>query len=94
MSETLLVEVEADVPAVWLAIGGALRDRMISNIAQLAQTLAFETKTIREGLEYWASRGMVDVMRPFNRQQPFDDELDFYVWKKSSDRDFLWEQNI
>ena len=94
MPETLLSEVETDVPPVWLAIGSVLRNQGISNVIQLAQTLAFDAATIREGLEYWASRGMVNVMRPFNRQQPFDDELDFYVWKKNSDRDFLWEQTI
>lgn len=94
MSETLLSEVETDVPAIWLAISNVLRDQGISNVARLAQTLAFETATVREGLEYFVRCGMVDVLRPFNRQQPFDDELDFYLWKRSSDRDFLWEQTI
>jgi hypothetical protein len=94
MSETLLSEVETDVPAAWLTIGSVLRDRMISNVAQLAQTLAFETATVREGLEYWVSHGMVEVLRPYNGRQPFDDELDYYRWKQSSDRDFLWEQTI
>jgi len=94
MPETLLAEVEMDVPAVWLAIGNALRNRTISNVIQLAQVLVFEPATVREGLEYWVSRGMVEVMRPYNRYQSFDDELDYYRWKQSSDRDFLWEQAI
>lgn len=94
MLETLLSEIEIDAPAVWLAIGNVLRDRGISNVTHLVQTLAFEPATIREGLEYWVDRGLVEVMRPYNRSQSFDDELDYYRWKQSSDRDFLWQQTL
>lgn len=94
MAQTFLAEVETDVPAIWLAIGSVLRDQGISNVARLAQMLVFEAATVREGLEYWVGRGLVEVMRPYSRRQPFDDELDYYRWKQSTDRDFLWEQTV
>jgi hypothetical protein len=94
MLETSLAEVETEVPAVWRAIGDVLQSHEIGNVAQLAQTLAFDAATVREGLEYWVNCGMVEVMRPYNRHRLFDDELDYYRWKQSSDRDFLWEQTV
>lgn len=92
MSEVPLLKVETDVPAVWLAISNVLRDRRMSNVAQLAQILALENATVRAGLEYWVSRGQIEILRPYNGRRPFDDELDYYRWKQGSDRDFIWEQ--
>lgn len=80
-----------------LMISALLQERGAMTVAQLAQCLREEPGAVRRLLEAWADRGCVEVIRPVRSavgERRDREELLYYRWRRTTDGDHIWQQEL
>ena len=75
-------------------VAATLRRQSIASVKRLAGHLGLPATEVRSALAPWVARGQVELLRPWGCQPVADDELDYYRWRRPTDRDYLWEQDF
>jgi len=65
---------------------------------QIARRISLDVEIIREELNYWIAKGLVEVIRPVALTVPNDGEEvstgsggEYYRWIRPTDTDYLWQ---
>jgi hypothetical protein len=80
-------------------VGQIIREKEIISLARLSRLLKQSVNALRPVLNELQQGGRVECLRPTGAEsrdtfrEPNHDYI-FYRWKKTTDRDFLWQQDL
>ena len=62
---------------------------------EIARRISFDVGVIREELNYWVAKGLIEVLRPVSplegEEVPARSGGEYYRWIRPTDTDYLWQ---